>query len=83
MSNVVPLRGDAVIHPGMEVNPNVVTCLEDLLQRARSGEICGVAVAYQFTDKSTNITTGGEGTRSMVGAIEALKIFVMRAIEDI
>ncbi|WP_199925225.1 hypothetical protein [Neorhizobium sp. SOG26] len=48
-------------------------CLERLLQKAKDGEICGVAVAIQYTDRSNSETLAGFlWNRSVVGSLHYL-----------
>jgi hypothetical protein len=41
------------------VNPDCVECLEELLSKAKGGEIVGVTVAAQYADGSTTGHTHG------------------------
>lgn len=54
-------------------NEDCVECLEMLLAKAKDGEICGVAVAIQYTDRSNSEATGGFlWNRSVIGSLYCL-----------
>lgn len=66
-----------VIH---KPNPDVITYLESVLERARTGQIQAVAVV---AGKDGNFTSNGwAGVRlncmAMIGEIESLKVDIMR-----
>lgn len=66
---IISLRtGAAVCAPG-EVNAEVVAELEQLLERARSGDVQGVAIAFVHGDGASNCTYGGVITFSIVGKL--------------
>lgn len=69
---------ELVIH---QPNKDVITYLESLLERARTGEIQAVAIV---TGKSGNFTSNGwAGVRlncmALIGEIESLKVDIMRS----
>ena len=56
---IISLRtGASVCAPG-EVNAEAVAEIEQLLERARSGDVQGIAIAYVHGDGATNCTYGG------------------------
>lgn len=59
-----------------EVNAQLIETLEDLLERARSGEIVGVAYATQYRDQSVTHYWAGSftGVYTVVGALHTLSI---------
>lgn len=79
MSNIVSLSGKEV-HPPGEVETNVVAELEDLLERARSGEINGIAVITHCADDATGNSLTGVVSWSMLGKIEKLKIGIYNSL---
>ncbi|WP_454917436.1 hypothetical protein [Xanthobacter sediminis] len=69
MSNVVAIRGGPTGQP--EPNPTCIATLEEWLERARSGEIVGVALAALHHDGVGSYAVGGRvGGYSMLGALE-------------
>lgn len=72
MSEVVSLTG-GLTHQ-REVVPGCVSVLEDLLERARAGEIVGVAVAGLRYDATAAYRVGGRvGGYGMIGALEMIR----------
>ena len=62
-----PVASDRAAHP------DVVAHLEDLLERARSGEVIGVATVYMYRDSSIGYTACGSTIKSMmIGGLMAL-----------
>jgi hypothetical protein len=54
-------------------NEDCIECLERLLQKTKDGEICGVAIAIQYTDRSNAETTAGFlWNRSVIGSLHYL-----------
>ena len=54
-------------------NQDCVECLEGLLKKAKDGEICGVAVAIQYIDRSNSETVAGFlWNRSVIGSLHYL-----------
>ena len=70
-NNVINIRGEDVVSPGIP-REGVIGTLEWLLERARSGEIDGLAVAYIHQDNCTNYRLDGRITRSLVGAVAVM-----------
>jgi hypothetical protein len=82
MSNVVSISGDRVPQAG-EPNPRLVESLEDLLERARSGEVQGVAYAALDRDNLAHWCCGGlVGCYSVLGALTCLTNRVRQVCED-
>lgn len=72
MGDVVYTNGDQVLTERGE-NKDCVAYLERLLQKAKDGEICGVAVAIQYTDRSNGEATAGFlWNRNVVGSLHYL-----------
>lgn len=71
--NVVSLNGAEIIAPGTP-SPKVIVLCEDLLERARSGEIMGVSVVYAYSDGAFGQGHEGQISYGLVGALEALKV---------
>lgn len=74
VSNVTSFyNGDPVIATA-EPRESVIKELEDLLERARSGEVQGVAYAALHSDGLASWGIfGAQGPYSMVGAVEVMK----------
>lgn len=72
MGEVVFTNGDRILTERSQ-NEDCVSCLEGLLQKAKDGEICGVAVAIQYTDRSNGESVAGFlWNRSVVGSLHYL-----------
>ena len=70
---VVSLFGDR-LSDEIEVDPNMISVLEGLLEHARTGRIKGVAVAVTFSDGTAQTAWSdlNEGTFRMAGVIALL-----------
>jgi hypothetical protein len=69
MAEIRSLYG-ADIHQ-KQANPDTVAFLEALLEKARSGEIIGVAASILHDDFTASCAVvGGVGSYSMLGALE-------------
>lgn len=55
---VVGLHG-ALVPQSMPANPDVITMLEDMLERARSGQILGVQAVIQENDECCGVRRAG------------------------
>lgn len=66
---VVPISGEGVIIENCDVHEGLVKELEELLERAKSGEIVGLTGALLHHDKSTSYRLAGLGSRALVGAL--------------
>lgn len=76
-NNVVSLGGGPALD-NREPSEALISHLEDLLERARSGEIMGMAAATLYRDRTTAYSVVGaiEGF-SMVGALEMAKMAII------
>ena len=77
---VIPLRGAAV--PGAAPNVEVVERLEMLLERARAGEIAGLA--YGYAEPPGDVGTGWVGGNRMrlAAAVELMHYRFFRWLDD-
>lgn len=67
--NIISLRtGVEVCGPG-EVNAETVSEIEKLLERAKSGDVQSIAVAFQHGDGAVCCTYGGAITYSLIGKL--------------
>lgn len=72
MGEVVYKDGDRILSERGQ-NEDCIACLEGLLRKARDGEICGVAVAVQYSDRSNSETVAGfVWNRSLIGSLTYL-----------
>lgn len=72
MAEVVSIHG-APVHAGDPVEP-CVSALEDMLERARAGEVIGVAMAVMHSDRSSSFTFGGYlDSYGVIGALEMVR----------
>lgn len=72
-TNVVPIRAGVAPDPDAgSVNEATVKELEDILQRARAGEVVGVAYACQHPGRLTTFHYVGFVTRACIGAVGLL-----------
>lgn len=78
MGEVVGAHGGLVLSERGQ-NEDCITCLEGLLQKARDGEICGVAVAIQYSDRSNGESVGGFIWHR--GAIGSMHYLIKRLID--
>jgi hypothetical protein len=78
-SNVVGLRGLAIADHRVP-NKNVVESLEWLLEAAKSGEVSGIACAYDNSDKSTGFSRVGIVSRATIGVLHTL---ISAIVEDL
>lgn len=70
---VVSIRtGDEVIPPG-EPRLTVIEMCEDLLERAKSGELMGLATARLHSDGSTSSRAEGRNNYALVGTLAGLQ----------
>ncbi|QIB38137.1 hypothetical protein G3A56_09160 [Rhizobium oryzihabitans] len=72
MGEVVYKDGDRILSERGQ-NQDCIECLEGLLEKAKGGEICGVAVAIQYSDRSTGETVAGFiWNRCVIGSLAFL-----------
>lgn len=81
MDNVKPLNSNVVVQG--QPDPDVVTMLEKLLARAKSGDIVACAVA----NVDTNVTTytdwaGSQYIMTLAGGIAYLQHRYLKAVES-
>lgn len=66
-----------------EPNMNCISVLEDMLEKARSGEVIGAAVAVMHADGLSSWATGGKCVGfSLIGALEVMKSGIVEAARD-
>ena len=81
MSKVTSIHGCSVPEAG-EPQPLLVEFLEELLERARSGELQGLGTVSFWRDRTTSWTHRGlAGSFSQVGAAAMLQKHLMEATE--
>ena len=78
---VVSLRGNEIVPPGTP-RPKVIALLEDLLERARSGELMVLSAVWQSSDESYSFHHEGRGGYGLVGALETLKTKIVDDLKD-
>lgn len=69
---VVSIKGDVLPDGRQPVQP-VVDALEELLRRARAGELVGMVYAFQYHDAATGANCVGRLSYAMVGRLEEEK----------
>ena len=81
MGEVRSLHGGE-IHTG-EPNEDAIRCLEEILDRAKSGDVVGVQMVINYSDESTGWTFGGVhwGTRT-IGACFSMLQDIERNINE-
>ncbi|MGB1214977.1 MAG: hypothetical protein ACPG4X_16535 [Pikeienuella sp.] len=77
---VVSLNGEPVIAPG--VNDRVVAVLEDYLERARNGDVAGIALAVTYGDGSSSFQLVGKYGYSMLGAVTVAQAEMAASYSD-
>lgn len=71
-ATVTAIHGASI--PSNEPNPKVIAELEGILEKARSGEITGIAAVSMHADQCVSyVIVGRAGSFSMVGALEQAK----------
>ena len=81
MSNVVLINGAATMDPSAP-NEAVVEFLEDMLERARSGEVQGVSGAYVNADDSAGSFHFGYISPAQVGSMVLAQKRMAEALDD-
>lgn len=72
-ADIVGFRGQVVIQPGL-VNQALIDDITELLERAKAGDIVGIAYAALHSDKASSYAVSGcHGTYGMIGALECAK----------
>ena len=72
MSKIVSLHGGEIKPPG-EALPSVVELAEEVLEMAKSGEICGLFLVTHHSDRTYSRRMAGEANGATVGYLERLK----------
>lgn len=80
MNNVVGLHGTVPKQMGI-VDEDVVRQLEDLLERAKAGELNGIAVAMHFGDGTSNRCFSGVASWSLVGRCFELQGVMQKVLQ--
>lgn len=75
--SVVSLKGDPVVAPGTP-NPDLIVHLEEMLEKARSGEISSIAYVVLYRDELTSYHWIGRMTRAVLGSLELVKYGLCR-----
>lgn len=79
-AEVVPIRSGLTPEPPPGyVDESVVKELTDLLERAKSGEITGIAYAVLCPGDTSYYGRSGRITRGVVGAMEILKFTIIES----
>lgn len=78
---VVGLRG-APVADGRTPDPKLVAELKNLLERAESGEIVGLAAVFQYWDDATGSSLTGIHGYSMIGRMERVKRHILRNMDN-
>jgi hypothetical protein len=76
---IVPIRSGMEPCPDGDPNPDVIECLQSLLDRAKAGEIIGLAYVSQHPGDFTMYGRNGRITRGTIGAIAMLQYDMCRA----
>ncbi len=85
-TKVVDINSGQPLYPQSfkgEPHPELVALLEDFLEKARSGEISGMAFGYEFRDGGYSWGCVGSFNRArVVGALECIKSLLVRQLID-
>jgi len=79
MSDVFPIHG-GVTH--RKANALTVEALERLLEKAKSGEIIGVAAAFVYGDFSASFMSGGVMNNALIGSITRLNAAMIEGLDN-
>jgi hypothetical protein len=80
MSNVVNFNGDEVLLP-MEPCDELVSRLEDLLERAKSGDIHGISAVLTHGDGSVSIVRTLTPNYRAIGAVFSMATDMAKEID--
>lgn len=80
MSSVVSLHGKPLYTP--ETNAAVVASLEEWLERARSGEVHGIAIAALYRDDAVGFSYSGGRSLGLVGQLFGLAQRITQDMDD-
>jgi hypothetical protein len=78
--NVVSLKGDPI--QSQKASQDVVDELEEWLQRAKAGEIAGIAIAAYYRDGASGHRMAGALSRSMIGQLFSLMQRITTFLND-
>ncbi len=80
MSNVISINGNEIVHPGTaEPISSVVALAEELLELARTGRACGLAVSITYYDDTfVPRHAGNVHSLGSIGNITKLHALVLR-----
>lgn len=81
MAEVVGLRGSRITD-GRTPDPEVVKLLEDMLERAKSGELTGVAMTVNYFDRATYAKAAGTCSWATIGRLHYLINRSIKALEE-
>ena len=76
---VVSLTGAEIIPPGTP-KPDLIALAEEILERARSGDLAGLSVVLKHADDTHSYRHHGPVAYATIGCIETLKAWM---VEDI
>jgi hypothetical protein len=79
-AKVVSLRGGEIIPPG-EPRPNVIALAEQILERAKSGDLMGLSAVLYHSDDTHSMRSEGRVTYATVGTFERLKHLLLRDMD--
>ena len=69
--------------PQNEVVASLVQLLEDMLERAKSGEMNGLAASMTHSDGSHSYVVDGQLTLGTIGNIERLKLYLCNSVDRV
>jgi hypothetical protein len=70
---VVSLKGAEIVPPGTP-RPNIITMAEQILDRAKSGDLMGLSVVMYHADDTHSHWHEGRAVYATVGCLERLKL---------
>lgn len=86
-AEVRAINGGEIALPGNPLE-SVIECLEELLVRARAGEITGIAGGYTcpsgegWVQKASSFEAGHIYGNALVGSLESVKYRILRGITE-
>lgn len=81
MSNIRSLHGAVILPPG-QPDQNIIKVAEEILDRARSGDLNGLAYVMHHSDDTTSYEYIGRIDRATIGTLEMLKLRICKLIDD-
>lgn len=79
--NVVGIRGE-IVPQTLPPDEEVICLLEDMLERARSGDVLGVCIAFQHGDEACQWRRAGIMSYRLVGFVEGMKAQMIRSLSE-